>query len=264
MTKPFSVESLQSRLNTEAIGRCILHRASVSSTMDLAREEAEGGASHGMIVVADEQTHGQGRRGRLWTSPPGNVYVTIIVRPEPWDARALAMVAPLAACEAIDALAGVRSSIKWPNDVMIGGRKVGGVLIDVHLGRGGVDYALVGVGLNVTLDPSRYEELRDIATSLAAESGTEACPDRETVLAALLNRFESLYLAARSENGGVYSAWRSRLETLGRQVRVQFGDDIEEGIAEDVDAEGNLILRRADGSVIALCAGDVTLASTGL
>ena len=80
------------------------------------------------------------------------------------------------------------------------------------------------------------------------------------MLAALLNRFESLCLAARSENGGVYQAWRRRLETLGRQVRVQFGDDIEEGVAEDVDSDGNLLLRRADGSVIALSAGDVTLA----
>jgi len=229
--------------------------------MELAREEAEAGAPHGMTVVADEQTRGRGRRGRRWISPPGNAYATIILRPEPWDVRSLAMLAPLAACEAIDALVDVRSSIKWPNDVLIGGRKVGGVLIDAHLAAASVDYALVGIGINVGLDPSQHEEIREIATSLAVESGEEV--SREEVLAMLLNRFESLYLAARRDDS-VYEAWRARLETLGRQVRVQFGDHVDEGLAEDVDGDGNLILRRADGSTTTVSAGDVTLAATEL
>jgi BirA family biotin operon repressor/biotin-[acetyl-CoA-carboxylase] ligase len=254
----FSVETLQSLLKTEAVGRCVLHLTSVSSTMDAARQEAEAGAPHGMTVVADRQTGGRGRRGRRWVSPPGNVYATIVLRLERWDVPSLAMVAPLAACEAIDALVDVRSSIKWPNDVFIGGRKVAGVLIDVHLAAGGVDYALVGIGINVALDPSQHEEIRDIATSLAVESGKDL--SRERVLAGFLNRFEKLFLAARRDDD-VYDAWRARLETLGRQVRVQIGDRVDEGLAEDVDGDGNLLLRLADGSVIALSAGDVTLAT---
>jgi BirA family transcriptional regulator, biotin operon repressor / biotin---[acetyl-CoA-carboxylase] ligase len=257
MNAAFSPPLLQRLLKTENVGRCVLHLASVSSTMDAAREEAENGAPHGMIVVADEQTRGQGRRGRHWVSPPGNLYVTLILRPAAWNARTLAMVAPLATCEAIDAVANVRSSIKWPNDVLIEGRKVGGVLIDVHLGRDGIEYALVGVGINVALDPSQHDAIRGIATSLAAESGENV--SRERLLATFLNRFEKLYAAAVLDDS-VYDAWRARLETLGRQVRVQFGDGVEEGVAEDVDADGNLLLRRADGSVIALSAGDVTLA----
>ena len=257
MAVSFSLATLQSLLDTDAIGRYVLHLPSVSSTMDAARQEAEGGAPHGMIVVADEQTRGQGRRGRRWVSPPGNVYVTIILRPNAWDVRSLGIVTPLAACETIESLTGLRCSIKWPNDVLVGGRKVGGILIDVHLDGGSVDCALVGIGLNVNLDPSRHEEIGAIATSLALEMGEVI--SRERLLAALLNRFEALYLAARRDDS-VHSAWRSRLETLGRQVRVQFGDDVEEGVAEDVDAEGNLLLRRADGSVVALSAGDVTLA----
>jgi len=257
MTGPFSLATFQSLLDTEAIGRCALHVASVSSTMDAARQEAESGAPHGMIVVADEQTRGQGRRGRRWVSPPGNVYVTIILRPAAWNLRTLAMVAPLAACEAIDAVANVRCSIKWPNDVLIEGRKAGGVLIDVHLGRDGVDYALVGVGINVGLDASQHEEIRDVATSLAVESAEKVT--REKLLAALLNRFDKLYAAAAHDDS-VYDAWRARLETLGRQVRVQFSDHFDEGVAEDVDSDGNLLLRRADGSIVALSAGDVTLA----
>ncbi len=193
-------------------------------------------------MVADEQTQGQGRRGRRWVSPPGgNIYATIILRPGPWDIRSLGMVAPLAVCEAVDAVADVRSVIKWPNDLLIEGRKVGGVLIDTRLSGEEVDYALVGVGINVNFDPSQHEEIREMATSLASELGREV--SREALLAAFLNRFERLYLAARSDES-VYEAWKARLETLGRRVEVRLGDDIEEGIAEDVDAEGNLILRR--------------------
>ena len=258
MSDAFSSNNLQSLLETEAVGRCLLHLPSVSSTMDAARQEAEGGAPHGMTVVADRQTGGQGRRGRHWVSPPGNLYVTIILRPKSWNVRALAMVAPLAVCEAIDDLAGVRSCIKWPNDVLIDGRKVAGVLIDVRLAADAVDYALVGIGINVALDPSRHEEIRLIATSIVAESGEDV--PRERLLAMLLNRLERLYVAAGRDDA-VYEAWRARLETLGRRVRVQFADHIDEGVAEDVDAEGNLLLRRPDGSVIALSAGDVTLAA---
>jgi len=269
MTEPFSAEALQSLLRTDAVGRYVLHLPTVSSTMDAAREEAEGDAPHGMIVVADEQTRGQGRRGRRWVSPPGNLYVTIILRPDAPDAETLGIVAPLAVCEAVESATGLRCAIKWPNDVLVGERKVAGVLIDVHSSGERVDYALVGVGVNVHLDPAQHEEIRGIATSLAAEStvgaglcarpGTREETVRERLLATLMNRFEALYTAARRDDGA-YQAWRSRLETLGRQVQVQFGDHVEEGVAEDVDSEGNLLLRREDGSVITLSAGDVTLA----
>lgn len=229
--------------------------------MDVARQEAENGAPHGLIVVADEQTGGQGRRGRRWVSPPGNLYVTIVLRPA-WSVRALAMVAPLAVCEAVEALASVRASIKWPNDVLVEGRKIAGILIDIHLASGGVDYALVGVGVNIRLDPSKHREIRDVATSLEVESGEEI--RRESLLATLLNRFERLYIAAGHDDDSVYDGWRVRLETFGRRICVQFADQLEEGVAEDVDGNGNLLLRRADGSVIALSAGDVTLMADNL
>ena len=257
MTDGFSLDALESRLETAFVGRCAVYQASVTSTMDLARQEAEGSAPDGTLVVADEQTQGQGRRGRRWVSPPGgNIYATIILRPGRWDIRSLGMVAPLAVCEAVDAVADVRSVIKWPNDLLIEGRKIGGVLIDTRLSGEEVEYALVGVGINVNFDPSQHDEIREMATSLASEVGREL--SREELLAAFLNRFERLYLAARSDES-VYEAWKARLETLGRRVEVRLGDRIEEGIAEDVDADGNLLLRREDNSIVVLTAGDVTL-----
>ncbi len=257
MNGDFCLSALQSLLETDSLGRLALHQSAVSSTMDVAREEAESGAPHGFIVLADEQTAGRGRRGRAWVSPPGGLYVTIVLRPEPDAVRQLVMVAPLAVCEAVDAVAGVRSSIKWPNDILIEGRKVGGILIDSRLRGGDVEYALVGIGVNVDLDPSQHEGIRDIAVSLEHESGRKVA--REKLLATVLNRFEKLLAASRLD-GDVYEAWRTRLETLGKQVRAQFGDRLEEGVAEDVDAEGNLLLRRPDGSIAVISAGDVTLA----
>ncbi|MGA2285631.1 MAG: biotin--[acetyl-CoA-carboxylase] ligase [Dehalococcoidia bacterium] len=257
MSDDFSLAAFQSLLETDALGRFALHQRSVASTMDVAREEAESDAPHGLIVLADEQTAGRGRRGRSWVSPPGGLYVTIVLRPEPDAVRRLALVAPLAVCEAIDAVARVRSAIKWPNDVLIEGRKVGGVLIDSRLSGDEVEYALVGIGVNLSLDPAQHAEIRDIATSLALESERKVA--REKLLAAVLNRFEKL-LADSRVDGDVYEAWRARLETLGRQVRAQSANDVEEGVAEDVDAEGNLLLRRPDGSIAVISAADVTLA----
>ncbi|MGD0115502.1 MAG: biotin--[acetyl-CoA-carboxylase] ligase [Dehalococcoidia bacterium] len=260
MSDDFSLTTLQSLLETDSLGRFALHQRSVPSTMDVAREEAESGAPHGLIVLADEQTAGRGRRGRAWVSPPGGLYVTIVLRPEPDAVRRLAMVAPLAVCEAIDAVAAVRSAVKWPNDVLIEGRKVAGFLIDSRTSAGDVEYALVGIGVNIGLDPLRHAEIRDLATSLALES--ERKVSREKLLAAVLNRFEKL-LAASRVDGDVYEAWRARLETLGRQVRARSVDDVEEGVAEDVDTDGNLLLRRPDGSIAIISAADVTLAADG-
>lgn len=257
MSGTFSLAGLQAKLATEFVGRAAVYQERVGSTMDLAREEAEGGAPDGMIVVADEQTRGKGRGGRSWVSPRGsNVYVTVVLRPDAATASSLAMIAPLAVCEAVDALAGVRSVIKWPNDVMIGGRKAAGVLIDLRFAGDEVDYALLGVGINVNFDPEQHEEIAALATSLKRETGREV--SREAVLRAFLERLENLYVAARrGEN--VVGAWKERLETLGRRVSVRVGDRVEEGVAEDVDADGSLLLRRPDGSIVPLAAGDVTL-----
>ncbi|MDI6856731.1 MAG: biotin--[acetyl-CoA-carboxylase] ligase [Dehalococcoidia bacterium] len=257
MSEAFSLAALQAKLTTEFIGRTAVYQERIGSTMDVAHEEAEGGAPDGMIVVADEQTHGKGRGGRSWVSPPrSNVYVTVVLRPDAATARSLAMTVALAICEAADAVAGTRSAIKWPNDVLIGGRKVAGVLIDLRFAGDELDYALLGVGINVNFDPERYEEIAASATSLKRETGREV--SREAVLATFLERLESLYVAARRGESAAGS-WKERLETLGRRVTVRIGDRVEEGMAEDVDANGNLLLRRPDGSVIPLAAGDVTL-----
>jgi len=253
----FSQAALEANLRTRFTGRRVVSFPSVVSTMDAARAEAAAGACEGTLVIAEEQTRGRGRLGRQWLSPPGsNIYASLLLRPVAAEGVALSMIAPLAVCEAIEAVCGLACAIKWPNDVLISGRKVSGLLIEVEFAAGRIDYALVGAGINVNFDPSPFAEIRDTATSLARELGQEV--SREEVLAALLNRFEGLYLAER-DGRSAYPAWKARLTTLGQRVQVRLPDRSEEGLAEDVDREGRLLLRRADGSVIAVSAGDVVL-----
>ena len=241
-------------LRTEVIGRRITCLATTASTMDVARQEAIAGAPHGAVVIAEEQTAGRGRFGRRWVSPAGkNLYLTLILRPDAGRLRALSMVVPLAVCRAVEAVTPLRPVIKWPNDVLVGERKLAGVLIEGESSGADLIYALAGIGLNVN-DPIDDPEIAGIATSLIRELGKET--SRETVLAALLNELEDAYSAPPDD---VYNGWRSRIATLGQSVRLTFRDDVYEGLAEDVDSEGSLVLRLTDGTRRTFEAGEVTL-----
>lgn len=248
---------VEQRLKTRYVGRNLLYVTRTTSTQDVARAEAERDAPEGTAALSEEQTGGRGRLGRSWTSPAGkNLYVTLVMRPPARRLRALSLVAPLAMAEALEGAAGLSCRIKWPNDVLVGGRKIAGVLIETDLAGEAVKYALVGMGVNVNFDPAAVPEIADIATSVRRELGRDG--SREEVLAALLNAFEARYTEAL-EGDAAFRVWRSRLETLGRRVRATVGERVEEGVAEDVDAEGSLLIRRDDGSLATIEAGDVSL-----
>lgn len=257
MTISFSVATFQARLSARFLGQRLIYERTVASTMDVARQEAEAGCPEGTVVLADEQTKGRGRLGRTWVSPPGdNLYLTVVLRPSQARLRGLSIVSALAVVEAIEEVTGLRAAVKWPNDVQLSGKKVAGILIESEVAGDEVRFALVGVGINVNLDVSQIDEIRDIATSLAAEIGRHV--SREELAAAFLRRLEDIYLAP-PETEDAYRLWKAGLETLGRRVRVRFGESVEEGMAEDAAADGSLILRRDDGSTVRIEAGDVTL-----
>ena len=257
MSKLLDVDRLQRLLHTGFTGRTVIYRESATSTMDIARREAQAGDAEGAIVIAEEQTAGRGRMGRAWVSPRGaNIYVTIVLHPTLEQLRSLAMIAPLAVCHAIEEITGLSPRIKWPNDVLIQGKKVCGILIESELEDDEVLFALAGIGINANLDVAAHEEIREIATSLHTELGREI--GREEVLAATLNHFEELYQAVG--RGEVVSmGWKQRLETLGQPLRVETAGRVEEGIAVDADSDGALILRRDDGSHVRIDAGESTL-----
>jgi BirA family biotin operon repressor/biotin-[acetyl-CoA-carboxylase] ligase len=196
---------------------------------------------------------------RTWVSPPGeNIYVTVLLRPSAAELLQLTVIAPLAICQAIEETAGLQPRIKWPNDVVIDGKKVGGVLSQAETTDGEVLFAMSGIGINVNMDVAQHEEIREIATSLRAQLGREA--SREEVLASTLNHFELAYVALR--RGEVISMpWKHRLETLGQPVRISGPDGsvLEQGTAVDADSDGSLIIRRDDGAHVRVEAGEVSL-----
>jgi BirA family biotin operon repressor/biotin-[acetyl-CoA-carboxylase] ligase len=257
MTQGFSIEAFQARLGTRYVGRRFSYYEHLPSTQDAARQEAEQGASEGTTILADQQTAGRGRLGRQWVSPPGaNLYFSVVLRPAAEHVRRLGMIWPLAICQAVGEVTGLSARVKWPNDVLVGPRKLAGVLIDSEFSGARVDYAIVGIGLNVNFDISAQEEIRGIATSISAELGREVA--REELLATVLGRFEDLYEAAR-RGQPVHLGWKAHLDMLGRRIRVRSREGVEVGVAEDVEPDGTLILRRRDGSHVRIEAGEVTL-----
>ena len=252
---------LRPLLNTHDVGQTLHCHDELGSTNDEARDLADAGAEHGEVVVTERQTGGRGRRGRSWVSPPGrNVAFSVVLRPEalpPIRAPELTLVAAVAVCDALRH-AGVDAGIKWPNDVLVGGRKIAGILTELSAETDRVHWVVVGVGVNVNARPEDFPpELRGEATSLLIERG-EAAP-RALFLAACLTSLEDWY--DRHAEGGlapVLQAWRERSVTLGRQVSVRTDEGELTGTAVDLDADGALLVETAAG-VRRIHSGDVAL-----
>jgi BirA family biotin operon repressor/biotin-[acetyl-CoA-carboxylase] ligase len=224
--------------------------------METARELADRGAAEGTVVIAGIQTAGKGRIGRSWLSPQGNLAMSIILKPPLKNLPHLVMIASLAVVRAIKQVASLEAHIKWPNDIKLNGRKVCGILIENEVTGGSVNFAVIGIGINVNLNPLDFQEIADIATSLSHEAGREIILDDLTCR--LLSELESLYLEAQA-GAPVYKEWQENMETLGRRIKVNMGKTVEQGKAETITENGNLILRRADGSVAEIIVGDVTV-----
>jgi BirA family biotin operon repressor/biotin-[acetyl-CoA-carboxylase] ligase len=239
------------------------HYASISSTHDRARELAQQGTPEIALVVADEQLAGRGRQGRSWYSPPGTALaVSLLTRPAipARHALRLTMLTGLAVVEGIEQAAGLRLSLKWPNDIVLPGKdrwwKAGGILTECAFQGDDIAYALIGVGLNVNVDFSQQAELREIAASLRDLAGREI--DRRAVLKAIVAAFLERYAGIAGADR-LREAWAARLINLRQTIRVNLGDRTLEGYAEGVDDEGALLLRTADNEVRRLLSGDVTL-----
>ena len=256
MAEPFDTGRFRRLLRTDAFGRNLLFEREVASTMDLARDAAAAGAAEGTLALADAQTAGRGRLGRSWVTPPAaNLASTLVLRPPAPVLRQVAMIAPLAIVRAVEEITGLRCDIKWPNDVQAAGKKLAGVLIETDVHDDGA-LVLVGAGVNVNFDPGTVDELRGIATSVQVEKGRTG--DREALLAAYLLHFERLYAAARAGESA-RGPWRDRLVTLGQRVTATTPAGTVEGTAENVAADGALLVRTAEGTLITVEAGDVTL-----
>jgi BirA family transcriptional regulator, biotin operon repressor / biotin---[acetyl-CoA-carboxylase] ligase len=254
MTDSFNVADIAAHLNTEFVGRTVHYHATLLSTMTLARDLARAGASEGTLVLAEVQTGGMGRLDRAWHTPGDNIALSLVLRPPKEKLPYIVMLAALAVTDAILAVSGLSAGIKWPNDVLLDGKKVCGILIQNELG--GTPFTVVGIGVNVNLDADAFPDIREIATSLASTTGGPV--DRAGLLARLLEEIERRYIGLDAPEA-IFDEWRQRLVTLGRAVTVNGIGTEFNGVAEDVAADGGLLVRTASGHLKHVLAGDVSL-----
>jgi BirA family biotin operon repressor/biotin-[acetyl-CoA-carboxylase] ligase len=261
-----NADKLQESLQTRRLGRTILFSREVSSTNDWGKELASLGATEGTVVVAETQTVGHGRLGRKWVSPRGGLWFSAILRPEklrPTEAVKLVFVAGLAVAEVLHELYDLPVETKWPNDVLINGRKVCGILAEMNTQSRRVNYVVVGVGVNANFDLENVfqDSLRKTATSLKRELGRRVPMDE--LFKALLEKFEYFYeLFLKQGFILILDRWKKYACFLGHQVEVSNQDEKISGLACDVDVDGSLVLKPEDGKIMHVLVGDVSKLGT--
>lgn len=230
----------------------------IDSTNRYLMAQARAGAPEGVVAVADVQTAGRGRLGRQWTAPPGSsLLVSLLVRPDLEATRAhlVTLAAGVGACEAVFLTAGFAPSLKWPNDLIVGDRKLAGMLSEADLRDGRLDALVVGIGINVN-----WTDFPDeiVATATACNVVAGGPVDREALLHALLGRFEAWYdtLAGPDGDRAVLGAYRDRCATLGREVRVELAGGTVTGRAVNVSDDGHLLVDTGHDTT-ELAVGDV-------
>jgi BirA family biotin operon repressor/biotin-[acetyl-CoA-carboxylase] ligase len=274
----FDVDTLRILLKTRlvGVGERLCYVPEVGSTNSLAMRLAQERPEEGLVVLANSQTAGRGRQGRSWVDAPGcSILSSTLLRPL-FPPHLLVMVASLAVVEAIVQTCGVQASIKWPNDVLLEGRKVSGILIETGHDPGGRLFAVLGIGVNVNgqvrgrVEQKGVEvELSTIATTLEMACGYPV--QREQFLAHLLLSLENDYLALQEEATEppgatpfekpvarlIRERWQNSLSTLGSTIKVHQGDSVVEGVAEAVNDTGALLLRRRSGELVCITWGVV-------
>ncbi len=252
-------EGLEALDGRAIVGRRIVWHETTGSTNDDARHAAEADEPEGLVVVADLQTKGRGRMSRTWTSLAGrDVLFSVLLRPNPADLPKMPLVAGLAVARTLDAFTDVPITLKWPNDVRADDRKISGSLVESGNSDSGY-YAIVGTGVNVNLDAAAHPEIAEIATSLRALNGEPV--SRREVMRKLLSEMDQIY-SIPENMATLVSDWSARLETIGQEIDVRWGDEAIHGVAEGVDHSGRLLLRDRDGEIHRLEAGEVTLQTT--
>lgn len=257
----FGLSELESRMNTRWAGHPVTCFDVIPSTNLQAKMDAENGAGQGALVVADMQTAGRGRMGRGWSSPSGtNVYFSLILKPDipPDKASMLTPVMGLAVAEGILRTCGAESLIKWPNDIVIGGKKVCGILAEMSVERDFIHYVVIGVGINVGLQEFPEEVAR---TAVCLQEVCGRTVSRAELVANVMRAFEEYYdvFLERGNLSGLVERYDRLLVNRGREVRVLDPKGEFQGIARGINASGELLVEREDKTVTNVYAGEVSV-----
>jgi BirA family biotin operon repressor/biotin-[acetyl-CoA-carboxylase] ligase len=247
-------------LKTRWMGKVIHYFTRLDSTNSKAYELAARGAEEGEVVITESQEKGRGRLGRNWFSPPHlNLYLSVILRPKipPHQASLITLMAAVATAEAIEKYSGLRASIKWPNDILLNGRKVAGLLNEIQSEIDRVHFVILGIGVNLNTDGKMFpKEIKTLATSLKQEM--KGAISRNAFLGSLLQSLEEWYGIFLKEGGEpILTAWKERADIQGRTVKVtSFGEELN-GVAIDIDSDGALILKTEKQERKRVIAGDI-------
>lgn len=258
----FTGEALSAHLKRNAFVAELHCFEAVDSTNTVASQLALAGAREGVVVVADAQLKGRGRLERAWHSPPGaNLYISTILRPkiEPAMAPQITLMAGVAVAELFSACCPGAVSIKWPNDVLLRGKKACGILTEMRAAAGRIDFIVLGMGLNVNMNPEDFDPvLRETATSLKIQTGREH--DRPDVMSRLFESIEKWYMIFLREGfAGLRETWLGYARLLGRTIRVAYKDEFQTGVVTGIDDSGAILISDERGAVLKVIAGDIHL-----
>jgi BirA family transcriptional regulator, biotin operon repressor / biotin---[acetyl-CoA-carboxylase] ligase len=261
-----TLEEIEPYLNTNLIGRNIIHFDSIESTNSKAKQLADKGEAHGTVVISEEQTKGRGRLGRSWTSPKyKGVFMSIILRPglSPVDAAKLTQTAAAAVVKATNAL-GISTCVKWPNDIVLNHKKVCGILTEMNAELTRINYVVVGLGINVNTEEFEFgEDIKDIATSLKIQTKTSV--NRKELVAGILNNFEHLYTRFIDDNDieASINICRENSAIIGKKIMIINREKNTEATAINIDDEGRLLVEYTDGKQESLISGEISIRGKG-
>ena len=253
---------IKTYLDAECPWRGTLHwYPQTDSTNTQAKALAKAGAPHGTVLIAGHQTGGRGRMGRTFQSPEGKgVYLSVILRPAcpPEELMHLTCAAGVAMTDAVEAVSGLRPGLKWINDLVIGSKKLGGILVEMSVEKGLVDYAVVGIGINCLQNREDFHpDIRDMATSLCLACGKPIPP--EQLAAAMVTALWKMSRVLFSEKERLMDAYKAGCITLGREIQVLRFDTVRPGKAVDLDTEGGLVVEYPDGTREVVASGEVSV-----
>ena len=256
-----SKAEIDSLVDTKWAGKNVIYYDETDSTNNRAKEAGNNKEPHGTLFVADMQMAGKGRRGRVWKSPSGSsIYMTILLYPDipPVKAPQLTLIMAIAVAEGIREVTGLETKIKWPNDIVVNGKKICGILTEMGTNGVKINYVLIGVGINVNLKEFP-EEMQDKATSLILEGGHEY--DRNQVIALVMKYFEINYekFIQTCDFTHLLDDYHRILANLNQPVRVIDGDRSFEGICRGIDEKGELLVERQNKEVVKVSAGEVSV-----
>ena len=264
----FSGYEIASNLGTEKIGNKVLYFDSLDSTNNYAKKIALEGAEEGLTIVAGSQSEGRGRLGRKWDSPSGGgIYLSIILRPPlpPEGVQSITLAAAVAVARAIEGITGIKPGIKWPNDVLLDGRKVCGILTEMNSEMERVNFIVLGIGINYNRQQHEFPgELAGKATSLSAYAGERDMELKESgrlnMLRAVLQELDKVYSKVTNNRiGEILDEWKEYSVTLGKEVRIISGATEYTAVAEDITYDGKLIVRCSDGNIRLIQSGEISI-----